>query len=321
MHIAVDLVTTLKTPQALANALRTGELNAKMSAKEFVPHLIAPSDKAAWLEAVNALNALPEFPKLYQGNCSIEVEHTLSFKVPENPSPLINDVIVVDAARKSTRNAAVNNPLKDTGTFLFMWNHQHTSPFEQPALQFGVTVPEYTAAQMVRHRTAKLNKLSLRFEELPPDSIARMTVFDWRKQHEKKLQCSSGPLTGSSAMAAAETYHVATLNAMAAYKKLLNVGVSRELARSVLPMSFMTNMCWQQDLSNLIKFIKLRTDLHAQPEIQEVAWAMLMQLRAEHPLTFLCLVQHLYIKRVFNEAKESDDMKTLISLLPYINLC
>jgi thymidylate synthase (FAD) len=133
--------------------------------------------------------------------------------------------------------------------------------------------------QMVRHRMQSLNEISARYTEV---SDQYYTPEVWRNQDSKNKQGSIGvnDSTGTT-----EQYHHSMRSAYRAYQSMIDQGISREMARMVLPVSVYTQVysCW--DLRNLLGFIRLREDSHAQWEIQEYAKAIKSICRELFPIT------------------------------------
>lgn len=132
---------------------------------------------------------------------------------------------------------------------------EHTSPFEMVVFTFKIKLPIYVARQLIRHRTASVNEISYRYTE---------PQFQFQARGEDLALCKE---------------------AVKLYKKLIKKGVKKEKARCVLPVSLYTTMYWAMDLNNLIKFLKLRLDSHAQEEIQVYAKAILDLITPIVPIT------------------------------------
>jgi len=329
MIVGIELAKALNDSTALANALRTGGLDKllDLTDRDIEASLIpwGKGSEQEWLSAVKGLNAIPAFPTLYEGNLGIKVLSTPMNDVRYTSYHLKDDIEVVSAARQSTKQGIgkdkeITDEIAEVRSVKYMWKHHHTSPFEQVPYQFELEIPKFVESQLVRHRTAKLNEQSLRFTELTKNDnmFAKMTIADWRLQHKEKLQCSAGPAPQATSVRAMDIYHVAMEQAESNYKRLLDLGISREQARTVLPVSHMTSLKWQMDLSNLSKFIMLRADPHAQLEIQETTWPMVFAMRSRNPLTYLFLVQTMAFQRTFAKAQEQDNTKLLMKLVSYI---
>lgn len=191
------------------------------------------------------------------------------------------DLSIVNAARVSY----TNQPRKrdDKALIEYLWKHQHTSPFEQVMLTFRVKAPLYVARQWMRHRTQAINEVSRRYSEADDQFYtpgrSRLQVQDVKNKQ------ASGSLLVEKPDECLVTFDNAHSEAMIAYQKLLSEGLSRELARGVLPVSQMTHWVFTQSLRNLLHFHRLRQDSHAQPEIRAFADKIGDILRDGWPMT------------------------------------
>jgi thymidylate synthase (FAD) len=168
-----------------------------------------------------------------------------------------------------------------------MMRKGHTSPFEMCELKFEVKAPIFVARQWLRHRTANANELSGRFAEAA-DEFYEPPAGGWRLQSAVNKQASSdkvlsegeeGELTFGYRNAYAKSY--------AQYGLALSKGVAREIARTVLPVGTYTKFVWKCDLSNILRFIELRSDReHAQSEIADFADVIAEVVRMKFPLTY-----------------------------------
>lgn len=149
----------------------------------------------------------------------------------------------------------------------------NTSPFEMVKLTLNVKMPIFVMRQWVRHRMQNLNEVSARYTELPNEFYI---PSNWRKQDTKNKQ---GSVPAEDHEIFWNQFNTGTLKEFCnhsynTYKNLLDNGVAREMARMVLPVNIYTEIycCW--DMKNLIHFLSLREDSHAQSEIQEYAKAI-----------------------------------------------
>ena len=187
-----------------------------------------------------------------------------------------DDLSVVRAARVSYDAAwrAGVDEKSDEKLINYLWKHKHTTPFETVVFTFEVKLPIFVWRQWVRHRTwdkLSVNELSARYKELPEE------------YYVPKLEHIGGQ---SKSNKQGRTFDVKVDeivpniidqlcgNAFREYKWLLEKGVPRELARIVLPLATYTHMFATVNLLNLLKFLTLRSDIHAQYEIRVYADAM-----------------------------------------------
>lgn len=193
-----------------------------------------------------------------------------------------DDRLPARVARTSFNNASKErNEEQDARLTKYLVSHGHNTPLEFCQLRFYAKMPIFVARQWVRHRTASINEISLRYvdasEEFYTPAPMRM-----QKQSESNKQGSSDEIVDNEPYCRA-VFSTAYSNAFRSYELLLEQGLSKELARAVLPLGTYTEWYWQTDLHNFLHFCKLRTDPHAQYEIRVYAEAMLAQAESIFP--------------------------------------
>ena len=208
------------------------------------------------------------------------------------------DQRIVEAARISYHSAS-KGEAEDKKLLRYLYKNRHTSPFEQVKVTFNVKMPIFVMRQYVRHRMQNLNELSARYTQLPEEFYI---PTEWRRQDTKNRQGSLeveggfDPLLPAyvGEIRAGEALRLFCKKAYALYEEMLAAGIAREMARMVLPVNVYTEIysCW--DLKNLLHFIALREDSHAQAEIQEYGRAIKRITAALFPWTM----------EVYEEAKE-----------------
>jgi thymidylate synthase (FAD) len=181
-------------------------------------------------------------------------------------------------------------PKSDDRTLLrYLMRHRHTSPFEMAEIKFFVRVPIDIWRQWVRHRTASINEYSTRYSEAI-DAVHVPSPSEWRRQSTSNKQGSEdGEMTDSWIHSL--DYRDAAIVARESYERAIKCGISREQARGILPLSTYTEAVWKIDLHNLMHFLSLRLDSHAQQEIREYAEAIsdiVDQLFPESMAAFYC---------------------------------
>jgi len=193
-----------------------------------------------------------------------------------------NEELILNAARVSHGNAARQLTL-DEHLIRFMWRHGHTSPFEHISFTFLIKCPIFIARQWFRHRTGKYNEVSGRYTQME-DQFWMPEISDLRNQSVINHQCSGTevPNATEELMYAEESIKIA----YTAYENLIKSGVSREMARAVLPASIMTKFYFTIDLHNLLHFLKLRLAADAQPEIRYYAEAIKNIIMPHIPMTW-----------------------------------
>ena len=185
------------------------------------------------------------------------------------------DLSVVRAARVSYDAAwrAGEDTGSDHRLIRYLWSHRHTTPFEAVTLTFEVHAPIFVFRQWHRHRTWSFNELSARYRELPEEFyVPDASVL--KAQSNNNKQGRDDDLPSNVVERAQFVIEAANQQAFAAYREMLSAGVARELARSVLPVSTYSTMFATVNLLNLLKFLTLRCDAHAQYEIRVYADAM-----------------------------------------------
>ena len=158
----------------------------------------------------------------------------------------------------------------------YLVRHYHTSPLEMGELVFHMKMPIFVMRQLVRHRTASLNEYSARYSELT-DEIYVIPEERVQEQSASNKQ-GSGDVMGEDEaeriIQAIQKSHAISLDT---YRELLDSGLSRELARGVMPVNGYTEVVWKIDLNNFFKTAFLRLDKHAQEEVRvllEIAFSL-----------------------------------------------
>jgi thymidylate synthase (FAD) len=183
-----------------------------------------------------------------------------------------DDAAVVQAARVSYGEGTKR--VSDDRTLIrYLMRHRHTTPFEMVEIKFLIRVPMDCWRQWIRHRTASVNEYSTRYS-VAIDSMQATPADDWRTQAEQNRQGSGAPLAADLGRKLTEDEHHFQVAARQVYQKRLEAGVAREQARKDLPLSTYTEAYWKIDLHNLLHFLALRMDAHAQQEIRDYATAV-----------------------------------------------
>jgi thymidylate synthase (FAD) len=216
-----------------------------------------------------------------------------------------DDQRIVEFARVSYKSPS-KGVEQDTKLLHYLYKNKHTSPFEAVKVTFNIKMPIFVMRQYIRHRMQNVNEMSARYTELPRDFYIPTS---WRAQDTKNKQ-SSVPMvdwnvvkdyysTGhdidgstwnkSEKLSQHEIFSRKLIEhcdaAYNLYEWYLEQGVAREMARMVLPLNIYTEFyaCW--DLKNLMHFLQLREDVHAQFEIQEFARAIKEIVKKLFPVT------------------------------------
>jgi thymidylate synthase (FAD) len=194
-----------------------------------------------------------------------------------------DDGAVVQAARvsygKGTRQ--VN---EDRGLIRYLMRHRHTTPFEMCELKVHVKLPIFVARQWIRHRTASVNEISARYSVLDREFYLPRPE-DLAVQSTNNKQGRGATLDGEAAARVLALLRRDATTSYGTYEQLLeDEGLARELARMNLPVSWYTQWYWKIDLHNLLHFLALRIDPHAQYEIRVYGEALAQVARAWVPL-------------------------------------
>jgi thymidylate synthase (FAD) len=183
-----------------------------------------------------------------------------------------NDQAVVQAARVSY-GEGTRQVSDDRGLIRYLLRHRHTTPFEMSELKFLVRVPMDTWRQWIRHRTANVNEYSTRYS-LAIDAAQRTAPAEWRTQATQNRQGSGDAIPADIGADLTQAEAELLDKARQVYERRIDLGVAREQARKDLPLSTYTEAYWKIDLHNLLHFLALRMDSHAQWEIRQYACAI-----------------------------------------------
>lgn len=196
-----------------------------------------------------------------------------------------SDMDILEAARVSYKSPSKGEE-QDKKLLEYLFKNGHTSPFEMVKVKFNIKLPIFVMRQFVRHRMQNLNEVSARYTELPDEFYIPET---WRKQDTKNKQGSIEDGTWNPSINittigdgfnidyeidAKSSLIIHCETSYKLYESLIKQNIAREMARMVLPVNIYTECysCW--DLKNLLHFIRLRDDSHAQAEIQEYGRAI-----------------------------------------------
>jgi thymidylate synthase (FAD) len=206
-----------------------------------------------------------------------------------------DDAAVVQAARVSY-GKGTKRVNEDRGLIHYLMRHRHTTPFEMCEIKYHVKLPIFVARQWIRHRTANVNEYSARYSILDkefyipaPEHLAAQSTSNRQGRGEV--------LSGKEAERVLSLLRDDAERAYRGYVEMLNEtergdaidaerqGLARELARMNLSLNFYTQWYWKTDLHNLLNFLSLRADAHAQYEIRAYAEAMIATVERWVPMT------------------------------------
>jgi len=207
-----------------------------------------------------------------------------------------NDTSIVQAARvsygKGTKKVST-----DAGLIKYLMRHWHSTPFEMCEIKYHVKLPIFIARQWIRHRTANVNEYSARYSILDKEFYLPKTE-NLAAQSQSNRQGRGDVLQGEQAKKVLDLLKNDAEQTYNNYEMMLNerydgsvinekeVGLARELARMNLTLNTYTQWYWKTDLLNLMNFLRLRADHHAQYEIRTYADAMLETLKKWVPITY-----------------------------------
>ncbi len=213
-----------------------------------------------------------------------------------------DDAAIVQAARvsygKGTRKAR-----DDAGLVRYLMRHRHTTPFEMCEIKYHVKLPIFVARQWIRHRTANVNEYSARYSIMDREYYIPAPA-QLGTQSSANRQGRGDVLEGEEAAYVLGVLQEDAERCHTDYEAMLNEsaggdprdpnrrGLARELARMNLTLNTYTQWYWKIDLHNLLHFLSLRADPHAQYEIRVYADAMLETLRRWVPVTYEAFVNY-----------------------------
>ena len=192
----------------------------------------------------------------------------------------------IEAAARVSYGHGTRSVSKTRGLIRYLRRHLHTTPSEMVEFKFHCAMPIFVARQWIRHRTASVNEYSARYSLLP-------LMFYTPRQDQFSPQSKTNRQGREADTADGETYMQAlnrwqALRESAAedYRWLTDQDVARELARIDLPLSIYTQWYWKIDLHNLLHFLTLRVDSHAQWEIRQYAKVIAGMVKRVAPLSY-----------------------------------
>jgi thymidylate synthase (FAD) len=213
-----------------------------------------------------------------------------------------DDAAIVQAARVSY-GRGTRRVSEDAGLIRYLMRHRHSTPFEMCEIKYHVKLPIFVARQWIRHRTANVNEYSARYSILDrefylpaPEHLAAQSAIN--------RQGRGDVLTGDEAAQVLDLLRDDATRSYDHYVEMLNEddtgaprdpsrqGLARELARMNLTLNTYTQWYWKIDLYNLLHFLSLRADAHAQYEIRVYAEAMLRSVQAWVPIAYQAFLDY-----------------------------
>ncbi len=206
-----------------------------------------------------------------------------------------DDAAVVQAARVSY-GRGTRRVSEDAGLIRYLMRHRHSTPFEMCEIKYHVKLPIFVARQWIRHRTANVNEYSARYSVMDrefyipaPEHLAAQSAVNRQGRGAVLDGAEAAEVLDLLRTDAARSYddyaHMLNEDADGAPRDPARQGLARELARMNLTLNTYTQWYWKTDLHNLLSFLSLRADSHAQYEIRAYAAPMLDTVRAWVPAT------------------------------------
>ncbi len=214
-----------------------------------------------------------------------------------------DDAAIVQAARVSY-GKGTKKVNEDRGLINYLMRHWHSTPFEMCEIKFHIKLPIFVARQWIRHRTANVNEYSARYSILDKEFYIPEPQFLNPQSQQNNQGRSPQTLSAAESARVLEILKGDSEQTYAHYEELMNcdqagnvideskTGVARELARMNLTLNYYTQWYWKIDLHNLMHFLMLRADPHAQYEIRVYADAMIDILKAWVPFAYEAFDEH-----------------------------
>lgn len=222
-----------------------------------------------------------------------------------------DDNSIVQAARVSY-GKGTKTVREDRGLIRYLIRHKHTTPLEMVEFKFHIKLPIFIARQWIRHRTANVNEYSGRYSEMTddfylpdPEQIRPQSTMNRQGRSDEELP-------DNTAMEIRTKLLNTQIKLYDEYKDMLDKDLARELARINLPLSNYTEWYWKIDLHNLMHFLKLRLDDHAQYEIQVYGRVMADIVKQIVPVAWEAFEDY-HLNSVTFSAKEGYILKKLIA--------
>lgn len=201
------------------------------------------------------------------------------------------DTDIALAARTSYNEDEYEDPSRNNSLIDYLVRHKHTSPIEFPSITFKIKMPIFVMRQHIRHRTASINEVSLRYITHDGDYWVP-SINEVRNQSKSNKQGSEGVASEEDALQFIKVITDVSDNCWNSYNSMVSLGIAKEQCRAMLPVNFYTTCVWQMDLHNLLHYLKLRTGSHAQREIVEMAEIVENVVKEHFPVTYRSWMNH-----------------------------
>jgi thymidylate synthase (FAD) len=226
--------------------------------------------------------------------------------VPPDRTP---DFAVIRNARVSL-GLGLDTKQKDSALLRMLYVSRHTTPFESVVFTFHLRMPRFVATHFHRHRTASINEFSQRYAKVEENSFFHPSQVEGSLRLQSKLnaQVSDIQADDEEAKKIMREMEATSEEIFEHYKSLLDRGIGKEVARSLLPLATYTEMYYTMNLHNLLHLLKLRYDAHTQKETRDYAEAIYHILRDMVPET-MALFDEVMLEGIHLSAKEIDAIR------------
>jgi thymidylate synthase (FAD) len=215
--------------------------------------------------------------------------HVLDHGFVRLDDSMASDLSVVNAARVSFARRKEEMDEADEGLIRFLMRDRHGTPFEHNSFRFHIRAPIFVAREWMRHRVGSFNEFSMRYARAT-DEFYVPDADDVRTQIGKPGAYSFEPVSPELAEQTREDLRAVYEQAFATYERLVEQGVARELARSVIPVGAYTEFFWTINARSLMNFVSLRAAETAQREIRRYADACERFFAEQMPVTHAAFV-------------------------------
>ncbi|MCW2955574.1 MAG: Thymidylate synthase thyX [Thermoleophilia bacterium] len=197
-----------------------------------------------------------------------------------------SDLHIVNNARVSFDQESTEFTPKERGLLNFLMRERHGSPWESVVFRFDVKAPIFVIREWQRHRISSFNEQSARYSEIPEHFYVPAPELV-RQQVGRPGNYSFDPIEDPAVVERSlQLLDETQQAAFAAYREMLEMGVAKELARTVLPVGMFSRMKWTVNLRGLFNFLSLRNHEHAQREIRDYAEAVEQLAKTVCPVAF-----------------------------------
>jgi thymidylate synthase (FAD) len=212
------------------------------------------------------------------------------------------DESIVQAARVSY-GKGTKSVNEDRILLRYLMRHLHTTPFEMVELKFHIKLPIFVARQWIRHRTANVNELSGRYSIMKDEFYIPSAEMVKKQSVKNKQGRSDDEISTELQQKVLDILLQDQLYSYRRYEEFLNDNIARELARINLPLSLYTEWYWKIDLHNLLHFLRLRMDKHAQYEIRIYAEMIGEIVKRVAPMAWEAFEDYVFYGERFSKAE------------------